>query len=175
DHRRLPRPPRHHRHSAIHQDRPGAVTRRGRGCRGGALMTSGEPRPGCDRADAERVWGEYLSATAGESWQRRPQNRHVVEQFLTGLCADDPSGRQRLVIDEPRVRDWMIRDVVGQSPASAAERLAVLDRFLRVLVEAGQIETHPLTGYRTGHHLRSWQSLVRALQAEDPRAALAAL
>jgi site-specific recombinase XerD len=135
-------------------------------------MTPGEPRPGCDRADAERIWAEYLSATAGEGWQRRPQNRHVVEQFLTGLCADDPSGCQRLVIDEPRVRDWMIRDVAGQSPASAAERLAVLDRFFRVLAEAGQIEAHPLAGYRTGHRLRSWRRLVRALQAEDPRAAL---
>ena len=79
------------------------------------------------------------------------------------------------MIDEPRVRDWMIRDVVGQSPASAGERLAVLDRFLRVLAEAGQIEAHPLAGYRTGHHLRSWQRLVRALQAVDPHAALADL
>jgi hypothetical protein len=92
-------------------------------------MTPGEPRPGCDRADAERIWAEYLSATAGEGWQRRPQYRHVVQQFPMALCADDPSGRQRLMIDEPRVRDWMVQDVAGRSPASAAERLAVLDRL----------------------------------------------
>ena len=47
-------------------------------------MTPGVPRPGCDRADAERIWAEYLSATAGEGWQRRTQNRHVVAQFLKG-------------------------------------------------------------------------------------------
>jgi integrase len=138
-------------------------------------MTQGEQRPGCDRADAERAWAEHLIASAGEPWHQPGQNRHVVPQFLTGICVADPSGCQRLVIDEPRVLNWMIQEVAGKPPASAAQRLAVLDRFLQVLVQAGQIDAHPWAGYRTRHGQRSWRRLVHALQAEDPRAALADL
>jgi integrase len=138
-------------------------------------MTPGEQNPCRDRADAERVWAEHLTTTAGESWQRRYQNRDVVQQFLSGICVADHSGCQRLVIDEPRVLNWMIQDVAGEAPASVAERLAVLDRFLQVLVQSGRIDAHPLAGYRTRHGQRSWHRLVRALQAEDPRAALADL
>jgi integrase len=138
-------------------------------------MTHGEQRPGRDRADAERVWTEHVIASAGEHWHQRYQNRHVIQQFLDGICVTDPSGCQRLVIDQQRVLNWMIQDVAGESPAYAAERLAVLDRFLQVLVQAGRIDADPLAGYRTRHGQRSWRCLVRALQAENPQAALADL
>ncbi len=135
-------------------------------------MTPGEQSPCRDRADAERVWAEHLTTTAGEFWHGRYQNRDVVQQFLSSICVADHSGCQRLVIDEPRVLNWMIQDVAGEAPACVAERLAVLDRFLQVLVQSGRIDAHPLAGYRTRHGQRSWRRLVRALQAEDPRAAL---
>ena len=138
-------------------------------------MTPSEPRHDLDRADAERVWTGHVAASAGERWHQRYVGRHVIAEFLDSVSVTDPSGRQHLVIDRQRVLNWMIQDVAGKTPRYAAERLAILDRFLKVLAQAGLVGSNLLAEYRTGHGQRSWRCLIRALQAENPEAALATL
>jgi integrase len=138
-------------------------------------MTQEGQHPGPAQADVERLWAEHMISSSGEHWHHRSQNRHVIQQFLATFCVPNVPGCQRLVIDQQRVLNWMIQDVAGRSPVYAAERLAVLDRFLRMLVQSGQIDANPLAAYRTRHERRSWRCLARALQAEDPHAALADL
>jgi hypothetical protein len=138
-------------------------------------MTQEGQHPGPAQADVERLWAEHMISSSGEHWHHRSQNRHVIQQFLATFCVPNVPGCQRLVIDQQRVLNWMIQDVAGRSPVYAAERLAVLDRFLRMLVQSGQIDANPLAAYRTRHERRSWRCLARALQAEDPHVALADL
>lgn len=138
-------------------------------------MNHSEQRHELDRAEAERVWTEYVAASAGERWHQRYVGRHVIAEFLDSLSLADLSGRQRLVIDRQRVLSWMTQDVAGKTPRYAAERFAVLERFLKVLARTGLVGSNLLAGYRTGHGRLSWRCLIGALQAENPEAALAAL
>jgi integrase/recombinase XerD len=127
------------------------------------------------RSDVERVWANHLAASAGERWHQRYIGRDVIRRFLASVSALDSSGVQRLMIDRPTILNWMIRDIAGKALSYAGERLAVLDRFLKVLAGAGLIGADLLAEYRVGHGRRSWRCLVRALQAENPETALAAL
>lgn len=127
------------------------------------------------RLDVERVWADHLTASAGERWYQRYIGRAVIRRFLASVSAGDASGTRRLVIDPPTILSWMIEDVAGKALSYAGERLAMLDRFLKVLAGAGLIDADLLSEYRVGHGRRNWRSLARALQTENPRAALAAL
>ncbi|MBI1830124.1 MAG: tyrosine-type recombinase/integrase [Planctomycetes bacterium] len=127
------------------------------------------------RADVERVWAKHLTASAGERWHERYIGRYVIRQFLAGVGAPNSSGTQCLVIDQPTILNWMIHDVAGKAVSYAGERLAVLDRFLKVLAGAALIGADLLAEFRVGHGRQSWQRLARALQADNPEAALAAL
>ena len=52
----------------------------------------------------------------------------------------------------------MIQDAAGKAVSYAAERLAVVDHFLKVLVQAGLLDTDLLAEYRAGHGKWSWRS-----------------
>jgi site-specific recombinase XerD len=127
------------------------------------------------RSDVERVWAKHLAAAVGEQWPHRYSYRDTIQRFLTSVGVSDPSGSQRLMIDQQGILRWMILDVTDKVEIYAAERLAVLDHFLKVLVQAGLLDTDLLAAYRTDHGKRSWRCLARALQAANPEAALAAL
>ena len=138
-------------------------------------MTDTAKRYELQRCDAERVWANHVAAAAGEQWPQRFSCRAVIQRFLESVEVCGPSGSQRLVIDRPGVLRWVIQDVAGKTVSYAGERLAVLDHFLKVLVQAGLVDTDLLAEYRTHHGKRSWRCLARALQAANPEAALAAL
>jgi integrase len=138
-------------------------------------MISGEEGYKLDRADAERVWTGHVATAAGERWHQRYLGRHVIPEFLDSVSVADPSGGQQLVIDRQRVLSWMIQDVAGKALAYAAERLAVLGRFLQMLAQAGLIGSGMLAAYRAGPGRQSWRCLARALRTENPEAALTAL
>jgi integrase/recombinase XerD len=127
------------------------------------------------RSDVERVWANHMAAAAGEQWPNRYSCLDTVQGFLASVEVSDPSDRQRLVIDRQRILRWMIQDVAGKAVSYASERLAVLDHLLKVLVQAGLMDTDPLAEYRADHGKRSWRCLARALQATNPETALAAL
>lgn len=116
------------------------------------------------RADVEQVWNRHVAASTGERWHQRYIGRDTIQRFLDS-SPTKASGSQRVVIDPEGLRRWMIQDVTGKSLSYAAERLAVLDRFLKVLVRAGLVETDLLAEFRVGHGKRSWRSLVQAFQA----------
>jgi site-specific recombinase XerD len=127
------------------------------------------------RSDVEHAWANHVAAAAGEQWPQRYSCRDTIQRFLVSVGVSDPSGSQRLVIDQQGILHWMIRDVAGKAVSYAVERLAVLDHFLKVLVQAGLVDTDLLAAYRDDHEKRSWRCLVRALQAANPETALAAL
>jgi len=138
-------------------------------------VTDPGTRPELDRAEVERVWASRVAEAAGERWHQRYIGRRLVAQFLDGVCVAGRPGRQPVVIDREQVRRWLIRDAAGKTPEYAAQRMAVFDRFLRALAEAGLVGADLLAEFRTGRGRPSWGALARALQAEDPEAALAGL
>jgi integrase/recombinase XerD len=127
------------------------------------------------RSDVDQVWANHVAAAAGEQWPQRHFCRDTIQRFLASVGVPDPSGSQRLVIDQQGILRWMIQDVTGRAMSSAVERLAVLDRFLKVLVQAGLVDTDLLAEYRVDHGKRSWRCLARVFQAANPETALAAL
>jgi integrase len=127
------------------------------------------------RSDVERVWANHVAAAIGEQWPQRNSCRDTIQRFLDSVEVSDPSGSQRLVIDQREILRWMVQDVAGKALSYAAERLAVLDHLLKVLVQAGLVDTDLLAEYRADHGKRSWRCLARALQAANPETALAAL
>lgn len=126
------------------------------------------------RSDVERVWAAHVAAAAGEQWPQRYGYRVTIPRFLASVEVADPSASQRLVIDQQRILRWMIQEVAGKALPYAAERLAVLDHFLKVLLQAGLLDTDLLAEYRANGK-RSWRCLARALQTANPESALAAL
>ena len=138
-------------------------------------MTDTANRYELQRPDVERVWACHVTAAAGERWHQRYIGRDTIQRFLAGIGVGDPSGSERLVIDQPGILRWMIQDAAGKAVSYAAERLAVVDHFLKVLVQAGLLDTDLLAEYRAGHAKRSWRCLARALKADHPEVALAAL
>jgi integrase/recombinase XerD len=138
-------------------------------------VTDTAKRHQLQRSDVERVWANHMAAAAGEQWPNRYSCLDTIQRFLASVEVSDPSGSQRLVIDQQGILRWMIQDVAGKAVSYAAERLAVLDHLLKVLVQAGLIDTDLLAEYRADHGKRSWRCLARALQATNPETALAAL
>jgi integrase len=138
-------------------------------------VTDSAKRHELQRSDVERVWASHVAAAAGEQWPQRSNCRDTIQRFLASVGVPDPPGSQRLVIDPQAILRWMIQDVAGKAVSYAAERLAVLDHFLKVLVLAGLVDTDLLAEYRADHGKRSWRCLARALQAANPETALAAL
>ena len=138
-------------------------------------MSDGAIRYDLDRAEVERAWTGHVTTSAGERWHQRYVGRHIVEEFLDSVSVAGLSGGQRLVIGQQRILAWMIQDVEGKALSYAAERLAILDRFLKVLARAGLVGHGLLPEHRTGPGRRSWRCLAEALQAKDPEAALQAL
>jgi integrase len=138
-------------------------------------VTDTAKRHELQRSDVERVWANHLAAAAGEPWPQRYSCFDTIQRFLDSVGVSDPSGSQPLVIDQQGILRWMIQDVAGKAVSYAAERLAVLDHLLKVLVRAGLVDTDLLAKYRTDHGKRSWRCLARALQAANPETALAAL
>lgn len=126
------------------------------------------------RSDVERIWAAHVAAAAGEQWPQRYSYCVTIQRFLASVEVPNPSESQRLVIDQQRILRWMIQEVAGKVLPYAAERLAVLDHFLKVLVQAGLLDTDLLAEYRANGK-RSWRCLARALQTANPEAALAAL
>jgi len=127
------------------------------------------------RFDVEQVWASHVTAATGEQWPRRHSGRDTIQRFLASVGVPDPSGSQRVVIDQQGILRWMIQDVAGRAESYAAERLAALDHFLKVLVQAGLVDTDLLAEYRGDHGKRSWRCLARVLQQANPETALAAL
>jgi site-specific recombinase XerD len=127
------------------------------------------------RSDVERAWANHVAAAVGEQWPQRNSCRDAIQRFLDSVGTPDPSGSPRLVIGQREILRWMIQDVAGKALSYAAERLAVLDHLLKVLVQAGLVDTDLLAEYRADHGKRSWRCLARALQAANPEAALAAI
>lgn len=125
-----------------------------------------------DLADAKRLWADHLVSLAGEK-QVRLLIRITIQRFLSRFAvAGEPV---RLVIDEHCVKQWMIEDAAGKAVSYAAERLAILDQFLKVLNRAGLMEADFLAEYRVDRGKPSWRCLARALQAENRESMLAAL
>jgi len=127
------------------------------------------------QADAERGMEQHLATLAGQSAMTRNLNRRTVRQFLDDLSKlRRPHGRQ-LVIDEPRLTEWMIRDAQGRTPRYATQRLGVVRRYLRTLQDAGLLKLESLSELGICGAGAALESLVSALQAEDSQKALAAL
>jgi site-specific recombinase XerD len=127
-----------------------------------------------ERSDVERVWENYVAASE-ERWHQRFSGRNTIQRFLASIGVADPLGTQRLVIDQQSILRWMIQDVTDKSVSYAADRLAAFDHFLKVLVQAGLMDTDLLAEYRVDYGKRSWLCLARALQSANPETALAAL
>jgi integrase len=99
--------------------------------------------------------------------------RITVREFLSNVAVADRPGR--IVLDAPRVRQWVIRDVAGRSVRYAAERLAILRRFLAVLARAELADADLMAEFRMGHGHWRWHRLVRVLQGENCESVLAHL
>lgn len=126
-----------------------------------------------DVAVAKRLWADHLNSFSGEERHVRDLTRITIQRFLSSfVVAGEPA---RIIIDEQNVQQWMFQDVARKTVAYAAERLAILDRFLQVLARAGLVNTDLLAEYRLDRGKPSWQRLARALQAENREVAVAAL
>ncbi len=138
-------------------------------------MTGPAKRFELDRADVERIWACYLAASAVKSWNQYDVNYTTIRRFLDSVSVPGATEAQRLVIDQRVVLRWMIQAANGKAVGYVAQQLAVLSRFLKVLTQAGLNDIDLLAGYRSGYGKPSWPRLARALQAQEPETALAAL
>lgn len=136
-------------------------------------MTDPLKRHELNRSDVEHAWERHLTECAGESWHLRNVNRDAIRQFLASVTAPEDAGR--LVIDQAAVQRWIICYAKGKTVRYVAQRFAILDRFFKVLAQAGLIDADPLAAYRNGHDRRSWPRLVQAAQSADPERALTSL
>jgi site-specific recombinase XerD len=136
-------------------------------------MTGADERQVIDLTDAQRLWAAHLDSLAGQDRAPRPAVTATLRRFLSGLAApDDP---QRLVVDKRTLWQWLTDDAKGRSTRYLADRLAIVNDFLTALVAARLLDANPLTEYRPCYGQPSWCRLARALQANDPEAAVASL
>jgi integrase/recombinase XerD len=117
-------------------------------------------------AEAKRLWTAYLDALAGKDHLVRPSVNATLRKFLSELS--DAGAPGHFVIDKQRVVQWMIDDAKGRALRYVADRLAALNDFLRVLVEAGLIDASPITEFRQCFGRPGWPRLAEALQSDDP-------
>jgi integrase/recombinase XerD len=129
-------------------------------------MIGTEQRYAIDVAEAKRLWTAYLDALAGKDRVVRPSVNATLRKFLSELT--DAGAPGRFVIDKQRVLQWMIDDAKGRALRYVADRLAALNDFLRVLVEAGLIDASPLAEIRKCFGRPGWPRLAEALQSDDP-------
>src|SRR5439155_1662043 len=70
---------------------------------------------------------------------------------------------------------WLTQDCRDRAARTASGRLGRIGRFVRTLHQAGLIAEDVMAQWRSRYGCPPWAVVVAALQAADPRAALAAL
>jgi integrase/recombinase XerD len=126
-------------------------------------------------AEAKSVLEHLLTGLQGRTRACRNSYRRMIGRLFAGLCEPPVIPGQCLLLDEPRLLQWLVRDVAGRTLPTARARLRVLSRYLHALTQAGLLDADPLAEFRARHGNRSWEHLIPALQSADPQAALAAL
>lgn len=125
--------------------------------------------------DAEQILARHLVSLAGHGATTKGLHRQTLRKFLADLREPDEQGALQLVLGENRLVEWMIREVSGRNSVYARKRLAVLGCYSQALAEAGLVGADLMAEFHTRHGNRPLHVLVKALQAEDPKAALATL
>lgn len=138
-------------------------------------MNNGNAHFAVALSDAERVLASHLATLGGQGETAQYLNRSTIRQFLRDNSVCDRGNEWRLVLDNRKIRQWMIRFVKGRSLDTAYRRLAILNVYMSALVSGGFAPSNPIATFKAEHSNRSWVHLVPALQATDPDSALAAL
>lgn len=128
-----------------------------------------------DRTVAEGVLARLLTSIFGQSRTNINLHRRVVQKLIRDFCMPREKPEQRLVLDEPRLLQWMIHDSIGRNVVNARSRLAVVARYLRALAQADLVDTDLMAEFRACHGNGTWDCLVPAFHSDDPEASLAAI
>jgi site-specific recombinase XerD len=136
-------------------------------------MTDTQRPAALDPVEARRAWAAHRACIAREGRQERGVVRATVRMFLARFAA--PRGSPGNVIDPRSVLQWLIDDAKGKATRYVADRLAVLDDFLKAQVRAGLLDSNPLAAYRDGHGNPGWMKMSEALRSDNPEQALAEL
>jgi integrase/recombinase XerD len=136
-------------------------------------MTGTEKCYVIDLAEAQRLWAAHLDSWAGQDRATRPAVTATLRRFLSSLAVPDEP--RRLVFDKGSLWQWLTEDAKGRSVSYVAERLAIVNDYLTALVAAGLLDVNPMKEFRPCYGQPGWCRLARALQSNDPEAAVASL
>jgi integrase/recombinase XerD len=138
-------------------------------------MKSNPPRCVVTLADAEEVLADFIHRQEPRYSGAHTVYHGTLRGFLDRVGKKSELAAGRLILDEPRVLQWMTNDARGRSVKYAAERFAVLDRYFQSLASAGKIATNVMKEFRVRLGMPGWHSIARCVQSDDPASALAAL
>lgn len=129
-----------------------------------------------DRGQAEQFQVRHLVGMGGPQRSDYRFHRAVIRRFLTDLCPiDDEASDSALILSEPRLLDWLIREARRRTTIGAGCCFAVVSRYVRGLVRHGLLETDLMTAFQVRYGNRGWPVLAEALRSPDPVAALTLL
>jgi len=123
---------------------------------------------------ARRAMADLLQEVQPKSRTNWHTHRRTIEAMLAELTEPRDVPR-RLILDEPRLLNWMIADCATRTLRTARARFAVISRYLRALVEAGLLRDDLTSRFKARHQSLGWERLIPALQSADPHSALRSL
>jgi site-specific recombinase XerD len=126
-----------------------------------------------DLTEATRLWTNHLDSLAGQDRSARPVAAATLRRFFSHwTVAGQPN---RFVFERQGFWQWLIADAKGRAVRYVAVRLASLNDFFQVLVEAGLLAANPMTEFRPNYGQPTWRRLAQALQSRNPEATVASL
>ncbi|MEI6915908.1 MAG: tyrosine-type recombinase/integrase, partial [Armatimonadota bacterium] len=126
-------------------------------------------------ADAERILTDYVERQDVRYSGSRTVYRGTLRHFLDNVGEEAERAAGQLILDEPRIIQWMIRESDGRSVKYMHQRFAVLGHYLRALFQAKVIAVDLLGELRARYGIRSWGAIAHAVRSDNPTVALAAL
>jgi len=119
------------------------------------------------RVDAKSVMDHHLQTLEGQNKATIILHKNVIESLL--------SSRPYLDCTESSLLRWMIADVRGRGNHSAAIRLQIVGRFIKLLCAHDLLPDNPLRQIKLRDAAPSWNLVVTILQSSKPNQQLCQL